>query len=510
MAANRPRLICHSVAKKVLATLPALALAVPSLQAPPVRADAPADVPSPVISVPPRGDHGFPFMAESENLAAQGYVEREFFLKGTATAYQKSGTWTSDGRWAVKPASRAAYKTRILVRRPAQQSRFNGTVLVEWLNDTGTLDTTPDWSYAHDELLRAGYAWVGVSAQQIGITAPVGMRTWDSARYSALAHPGDAYSYDIFSQAAKALRAPNGPKPLGNLRASKFIGDGESQSAVRMATYVNAVAPLARMFDGYLVHSNASFAAPLAAGYIDLSFPTARIRTDLKAPTFLLATESDVGLNAAARQPDSATVHTWEITGSAHADRWMFDQIAPTVRRSIGVPVQLDLACGTDAAPVNDGPGHYAADAALAALDRWMREGPAPAAGTPITLAGGRIVRDPATGLARGGVRLPDVTVPTRTLSGQRGGGITGLICTLFGASDPRNGDADPWDNHDDADPSNPASPRTPEPVLTRLYPTPAAYIAKVSAAASSAVRRGFLTPEDATRLIKKAQQTQW
>ncbi|WP_407924472.1 alpha/beta hydrolase domain-containing protein [Actinomadura physcomitrii] len=502
---NRRRLFCHPTMKKVLAVLPALAITALFLQAPPARAEAPAGVRSPVIITPPRGDHGFPFMADAEDLAAEGYVEQEFFLQGTATAYEKAGTWTFDGHWTVKPAGSAAYRTRILVRRPARQSRFNGTVLVEWLNDTGTLDTMPDWSYAHDELLRAGYAWVGVSAQQIGITGPLGMRAWDSARYASLAHPGDKYSYDIFSQAAKALRSPNGPSPLGDLRASKFIGDGESQSAVRMATYVNAVAPQARMFDGYLIHSNASFAAPLADGYIDLSFPTARIRTDLKAPTFLLATESDVGLNAAARQPDSATVHTWEITGSAHADRWMFDQIAPTVKRSTGVPVQLDAVCGEDAAPINDGPGHYAADAALAALDRWMRGGPAPAAGAPITLSGGGIARDPATGLALGGVRLPDVTVPTRTLSGQRGGGITGLICTLFGASDAWNADADPWDRHDGADPSDPSPPRAAEPVLAHLYPTRDDYVRKVSAAASSAARLGFLTRSDAEKIVDKA-----
>jgi hypothetical protein len=51
-------------------------------------------------------------------------------------------------------------------------------------------------------LLRAGYAWGGVSTQKVGIDAPLGLRAWDSARYGGLTHPGDAYSYDIFSQAA--------------------------------------------------------------------------------------------------------------------------------------------------------------------------------------------------------------------------------------------------------------------------------------------------------------------
>ena len=62
--------------------------------------------------------------------------------------------------------------------RPASSStgpfvprHFNGTVVVEWLNVTGGADASPDWVHMHDELIRDGYAWVGVSAQAVGVNA---------------------------------------------------------------------------------------------------------------------------------------------------------------------------------------------------------------------------------------------------------------------------------------------------------------------------------------------------
>src|SRR5262249_48794618 len=85
----------------------------------------------------------------------------------------------------------------------ANPARFNGTVVVEWLNVSGGVDAAPDWLYIHDELIREGFAWVGVSAQALGVAAD---EAADPARYAALSHPGDSYSYDIFSQAGQAVR----------------------------------------------------------------------------------------------------------------------------------------------------------------------------------------------------------------------------------------------------------------------------------------------------------------
>ncbi len=103
------------------------------------------------------------------DLKAKGYVVEEFFLAGTAQSYKLAGEAIVDGRWQAIPAETSDYATRIVVVRPIDPGKFNGTVAVEWLNVTGGLDAAPDWSYTHRELLRSGYAWVGVSAQRVGV-----------------------------------------------------------------------------------------------------------------------------------------------------------------------------------------------------------------------------------------------------------------------------------------------------------------------------------------------------
>ena len=42
--------------------------------------------------------------------------------------------------------------------RPTSPKEFNGTVVVEWLNVSGGLDASPDWTGAHTELNRDGFA----------------------------------------------------------------------------------------------------------------------------------------------------------------------------------------------------------------------------------------------------------------------------------------------------------------------------------------------------------------
>lgn len=132
----------------------------------------------------------------------------------------------ADGKWSVVPYSTAPYKTRVVVYRPANPRKFNGTVIVEWLNVSGGADDAPDWVLTHNELIREGFAWVGVSAQAVGINELTGT---DPARYGSLSAPGDSYSYDIFSQAGKAIL--DDPALLGGLRPRHLIADGESQLA---------------------------------------------------------------------------------------------------------------------------------------------------------------------------------------------------------------------------------------------------------------------------------------
>ncbi|HJQ83138.1 MAG TPA: alpha/beta hydrolase domain-containing protein, partial [Candidatus Binatia bacterium] len=306
-----------------------LALAV--LQA----AVATAEVASPAIEGPITGGAGAPFIASTTfDLRKVGYRQAEFFVAGTARAYTATTPLSSDGRWTALPGSTAAYRTRILVYRPIEARRFNGTVVVEWLNVSGGLDSAPDWLNAHTELVREGAVWVGVSAQRTGVEGgrslvglPVmPLKTVDPARYGSLVHPGDAFSYELFSQVAEALRRPTGIDVLGGLRVERVIAAGESQSAFRLVTYINAIQPLVGLYDGFLVHSRGTSGAPLSEAPEPAIAPPSPtfIRTDLAVPVLTFETETDLSflLYASDRQPDTDRFRLWEVAGTAHADAY--------------------------------------------------------------------------------------------------------------------------------------------------------------------------------------------
>ncbi len=76
----------------------------------------------------------------------------------------------------------------------------------------------------HAEQIREGNVWVGVTAQKLGIVGGTNtlvasqvLKTADPVRYGPLEHPGDAFSYDIYSQVGKAVRADAGAV-LGGLK----------------------------------------------------------------------------------------------------------------------------------------------------------------------------------------------------------------------------------------------------------------------------------------------------
>jgi hypothetical protein len=265
-----------------------------------------------------------------------GWVEEELAVSGFATTYTSEGDLPTDGRWDLGTEFEEPFTTRVVVRRPPAAD-FNGTVLVEWLNVSGGFDAAPDYTYLAAEILRGGYAWVGVSAQYVGIEGgPVavstpgsaaagagkGLRALDPERYGGLDHPGDAFAYDIYTQAADLARSGD---LLDDLRPVRLLAVGESQSGFMLTTYANGVQPLTDTFDGFLIHSRGGATAPL--GVFDrgidiagtLTGPPTVVRDDLDAPVLTLQSESDVVgvLNyLPARQPDSDVFRLWEVAGA--------------------------------------------------------------------------------------------------------------------------------------------------------------------------------------------------
>ena len=90
--------------------------------------------------------------------------------------------------------------------------------MVEWINVTGGPDKDIDWWLSGAHFIREGYAYVAVSAQQMGIDT---MKEWSPNRYGSLdtTHDGivgrDGLSYDIFSAVGRAI---NRIDAMGNCR----------------------------------------------------------------------------------------------------------------------------------------------------------------------------------------------------------------------------------------------------------------------------------------------------
>jgi hypothetical protein len=338
-----------------------------------------------------------------------GYVVGEHFVSGVARSYRVAG---GDGPQArIAESGEAPYRTRIVVVRPVDPARFNGTVVLEWNNVTSSADAAPDWNYLHRELTRSGYAYVAVTTQRAGLEGggvsqsglkPV--KQADPQRYGGLDHPGDAFSYDIYSQAARLVRA-QAPALFGGLKPQRVLGIGESQSAAFLVTYVNAVDPLARAFDGFLIHSrfrggaqvNGDFRASLTHADAAVPVEVVKIRPDVRVPVLTFITETDLLFATAAnpsppnvgylaaRQPDGPRLRTWELAGAAHADTYTIwggldDGQAPAeVLAKAFTP--MDNLFGTPLNPsINAAPQeHYVLQSALAALNHWVATGRAPA-----------------------------------------------------------------------------------------------------------------------------------
>ncbi|MBM4361431.1 MAG: hypothetical protein FJ104_02030 [Deltaproteobacteria bacterium] len=426
-------------------------------------------------------------------------MREEFFVGGKASSFRPTTDPVSSGKFSVEPAGSADFKTRIVVHRPIDGADFSGTVVVEWLNVSGGLDAAPDWTFLHTELIRKGHVWVGVSAQRVGVEGGGGLvaipglpdtslKGYDPARYGTLSHPGDSYSYDIYTQVGRLLRSKDAP--LGGLTPAHLLAIGESQSAFRMVTYVNALHLREHAYDAYLVHSRGAGAAPLSQEPEE-DHPVASpayLRDDLDVPVLTFQAETDLfGLGFHAdRQADTALHRTWEVAGTAHADLYTL-QVGPPDRgddpsvagiQLVAEPIPGIVKCD---APVNAGPQHFVLKAGFAGLEQWMRGGDALPGAPLLEVAGDppALVRD-THGIAEGGTRTPHVDVPTATLSGDA---VGGGLCMLFGSTVPFDAAK-----------------------LASLYPTHAEYVTKVKASTAAAVAAGYLLAPDAALIDQQAE----
>ncbi|MEX0873501.1 MAG: alpha/beta hydrolase domain-containing protein [Actinomycetota bacterium] len=396
------------------------------------------------------------------DLADVGYTEDEYFVSGIA-------------RSAASPGQTAPFTTRIIVARPEDPQRFNGTVLLDWVNVTAQFENAVDSVSSHEMLIRDGYAFVHASVQAAGICCtPLTPKVWDPLRYMTLSHPGDDYKFDIFSQIALAVRSP-GTDTMAGLDVDRLIAAGQSQSASGLYGYVTQAQAAANVIDGFLIHGGGSksYATP----------PT--------VPVLHLLSDSE----ASPSSPNTTTNYRlWEMGGASHSDFWIgyhqvFGQGPRALLHREQTPVakdeRLHVIAGNygerlhpmQATCVLAGsmyPTRYVVNAAIHSLDRWIRTGEEPANSPRFEFdANSQLARD-EHGNTRGGLRLPVVDVPVARYES--------TVCALGGITVP-------FTNLQ----------------LHQLYPTHSDYYSKVVAASQRSMSEGFLLPEDADDLQERA-----
>jgi hypothetical protein len=436
-----------------------------------------ADVPTPKVTKVPSEKPGtagrnYPFFSTDIVLSNFGYVEEEFFYDGTANTYSAP----EFGKNAEVTKAGIPFRSRMLVRRPATQARFNGVVIVEWLNVTNGYDTDVLWLYQKEFFIREGYAWVGVSAQDGGVSrAPNGIKVWSPGRYGSLDLTAGgtvtdaSLNFDMYSQAGAAIRRV--PEVMGGLTVKYVFAAGQSQSAGRLGPYLNGVHARDPIYDAAMLTVN-----------------NAPMRTDLTIPVIKVLSETE-RFNSRT-QPDSAKVRVWNVAGSTHSEQYSLLSRAAFLQRDLNLPATDP--CETPARSRVE--IRYVYNAAIDWLVKWKNGGTEPPhspayvfdeTAPPVVSGGGgrgnasseKPVKRDAHGIIVGGIRLAEVEAPVALESAE--------LCGLGGTHVP----------FDTA-------------TLKRLYPTHAAYVAKVTTASNAAVKAGFLLPADAAQAIDAAKRS--
>src|SRR5580698_3755571 len=155
-----------------------------------------------------------------DTYAKFNYESKEYFISGT----------TSAG---------APYKTRIVIRKPKANAKFNGLILAESMHPSGN-----PWVFHFTQT----YAMTtGVIGLEILTSTPAGLVAANAARYKDLAVPNGAAN-DILAQVGALIKSDHKDNPLSGL-VRKMILAGSSASAAVVQNYLANAHMVQRLAD---------------------------------------------------------------------------------------------------------------------------------------------------------------------------------------------------------------------------------------------------------------------
>jgi hypothetical protein len=297
-------------------------------------------------------------LAPGKGLAAFGYVANEYTVAGIANG--------------------EPYTTRLVVRKPADNSKFSGLVLAEAMHGSGSAHM---FEFTSIYTMSSGH-----TAVEILTTNPAQFVTLNEPRYRDLKLTG-AQTNEILAQVGALVRS--GTLAGGPVR--KMVLGGTSMTAGVLINYLPAhmvyrTPQMQRIYDGFLPMSNG-----------------AMVR-DVDVPVLHVPTMHEVSGNITNKQDSDdpgKQYRLYEFSGMGHIDTRDSDRLQPN-------PCAL---------PLSTFPVQAYMSVALDHLFRWVDKGVAPPRAERIWLDrnefnDGSMMALDEHGNPRGGIRTVYVDVP--------------------------------------------------------------------------------------------------
>jgi hypothetical protein len=370
-------------------------------------------------------------------------------FKYTSTEYFVTGT-----------ANGAAYKTRIVVRRPSDNSRFSGIVLAESMHPSGNA-----WMFhfTHTYTMSSGH--IGV---EIVTSDPAQFVEFNRARYSDMrVQPGQAN--EIIAQVGALLRSTQTGNPLNGLRMRKMILAGTSASAGVLINYLPAhmayrLSDMKPIYDGFLPTSNGT-------NIRQIDVPMIQVPTTTEASRGNVPTRQDGD-----RPGDQFRVY--EFPGMPHLDTRDVEAFRPNPCKN----------------PITLWPMSTYMSVALHHLVEWIDKGTVPPRADRIlvdrnTSNDGSLIALDEHGNPKGGIRNPYVDVPVAKFGFPNEGAVPPTPNTV------------PWvsrrtvEGIDDLCHLTGYQIAMTAPELKKLYGSKEQYVAKVRERVDELTRQGWSLP---------------
>jgi hypothetical protein len=302
-------------------------------------------------------------LSPGNDLAHHKYVEKEYFATGTANGQP--------------------YKTRIVIRRPSDNSRFSGIVLAESMHPSGNA-----WMFHFTHLYTMTSGHIGV---EIVTSPPAQFQEYNAERYKDMkVEPGQAN--EILAQVGALIRSNQPSNPLAGLPLRKMVLAGTSASAGVLVNYLPAhmvlrLSDMKPIYDGFLPTSN-------GANIRQIDVPMIQVPTTTEAMRGNVPNRQDG--DAAGDQ-----FRVYEFPGMPHLDTRDVQAFRPN-------PCKF---------PITMFPMSAYMSVALHHLVQWVDKGTVPPRADRIlldrnTAGDGSLMALDELGNPRGGIRTPYVDVP--------------------------------------------------------------------------------------------------